>query len=105
MHLWYYVRVEENRSPNRGGWPDGTFTRRAFRPAIQVRNQEKTHCIHNHELKEPNLKYGRNRMHRKCRACINAQAWARRHDYFIDDPRVLEYADELFAKYMGTENS
>jgi len=89
--------------PNPGGWPSGAYTRKTFRSAIQVRNEQKTHCPNNHELKEPNLKFGKNKTNRKCRACVNAQQWARRNNYFIDDPRTLEYADELYRKYMGSE--
>lgn len=35
-----------------------------------------------------------------CRACMAAFQWARRHNLFNDDPRVIARADEMFAKYQ-----
>lgn len=34
-----------------------------------------------------------------CRACHAANTWAKRHNLFNDDPRVLEHAARLLASY------
>jgi hypothetical protein len=38
-----------------------------------------------------------------CKTCANMLGWARRHNLFVDDLRVLEHMRKTYERLMGTE--
>ena len=60
-------------------------------------------CARCHEKKGYNARRKSDGFGAQCRACMTAQQWAKNNKLFYDDPRVLEHADELYARYKGKE--
>lgn len=73
--------------------------------AVRGRRSESTACPQGHEITGYNAlprsddPYGRRKP--SCRACMAAFQWARRHNLFNDDPRVIARANELYASYQN----
>lgn len=77
------------------------------RLAVRGRRSESTACPQGHEITGYNAlpPSGTRQQHRNwkpgCRACMAAFQWARRHNLFNDDPRVIARANELYASYQN----
>lgn len=70
------------------------------KPVLAYRRKPpRTHCTQGHAITGHNARPGRLDSPSTCRACHVATTWARRHNLFYDDPRVIEHAEQLLAKY------
>jgi hypothetical protein len=72
------------------------------KPCVMSRTQPpRTHCERGHAISGYNAQPQYD-SRVGCRACITARLWARRHDLFLDDPRVAEHANQEYERYGDT---
>ncbi|AEJ94054.1 HNH endonuclease [Mycobacterium phage Thibault] len=66
----------------------------------------RTRCPYGHALVDPNIKWTRDRRGRECKACRNANEWARtrrRRGLSPVESEKRAYADKRYAKIMAEE--
>lgn len=70
------------------------------------RRPAKLTCKRGHELSGYNaLSHSSRQGNPTCRACGMAFQWAKRHNLFYDDPRVVERANQLIERYRSGEDA
>lgn len=89
-----------HRKPHHGGW---RFGREAI-PDVVFPVEAATTCPRKHRVRGRNALQRNYGTIRECRACVNANQWARRNGHEKASEETREYADKLYAKYVGMEN-